>query len=270
MAQDDRVKNGTKVIGIGNEGVANPFAKKTIEPPTAGKRGVQIAMTGRTPFELRISGPKNGGERVGIDLGNPVLHQLDFRGIRQPVSAVFREIRQGILARAKAVHQQEPHRGSAFAPELHCLADDEIEEVQAAGHGQQAFRTLKSHSGAKSAVELDHDGLSKQGGIGSFLRKGFQGRDLLRRRDVGLGDQACLIPEKGLVVPAESRDDRITHSGGAHLVLEKGEIGHGGGESERNAVDRGLGHAEKQGESRCREGWARIAKKIPFLSNHHP
>lgn len=78
VGEEAEIEAGAQIVGIGDEGVANTIGKQSLQPTGADKRGVNVSMTGWTPFELRIGGSRDGPQGGGVDFRNEALHQLEL------------------------------------------------------------------------------------------------------------------------------------------------------------------------------------------------
>ena len=74
VAQDARVDSGAQVVDVGRVNVLVAFGDECIEHPATPQDAVQLAVTGRAPFELGVGRPVDGGQCVDADLGDTPLH----------------------------------------------------------------------------------------------------------------------------------------------------------------------------------------------------
>ena len=64
MGKQARVQCGAKVVGVGNEQVADARADQPVEQVGMLKADVDVAVAGRTPFEIGIRGMFSGPEEA--------------------------------------------------------------------------------------------------------------------------------------------------------------------------------------------------------------
>ena len=137
VGEESEVEARAQVVGVGNKKVADILAEQSIQPAGAEQRRVEIAVSWRAPFELRLGWPSGGLKRAGVHLGNQALHQLEVGGGAQLRPAP--QISQALRAGAETIHEQEPDAGLVFLPEMENLFRDEIQEAQPFPDRQQGF-----------------------------------------------------------------------------------------------------------------------------------
>ena len=158
--QQRRFHHRTEIVGIGNKGIPDSRVEQSLQPAAADQCGIEIAMTGRAPFQLGVLRPAHRSECGGIELGHLVLHQLDLTAVVHAFVLIALQMRQRVLAGVEAVHQQQSHIFPTGLSQVEDLSHHDVEEIRPVAHREKTFRRLQTHAGAQSAVELDHHHLA--------------------------------------------------------------------------------------------------------------
>ena len=162
MIEQGRIERSPEIVRVRDKGITDPLPQQAVQPTAADERRIQIAMTGRAPFQRWICGPTDRSECFGIDLGDLVLHQLELRGIaqaRRSGSFRLRQMLQCLMTGAEAVHQQQAHVRAAELAQIEDLTQHKIEEIHALADRQEALGPLQAHAGAQAAIEFDDNRL---------------------------------------------------------------------------------------------------------------
>ena len=161
-ARDPGVGYGAEVVGVRHEGPLVARVEEAFEEAGAAQRGVEVAVAGRAPLQVRVLRPADRCEVLGQELGLLVLEELQ----RQPLDRkvlVARDGGHGVARGVEAVHEQQRQRGVVLLAEVEHLPGDDVEEGEAAAHAQQRLRAVHAHRGAEAAVQLDHGGRADRG-----------------------------------------------------------------------------------------------------------
>src|SRR4051794_1226062 len=204
-AEDPRLERRPEVVRVRDERVPVATLEERVQHPRGEQRGVEVAVAGRAPLEVRVLGPLDRLERAGRELRLAVLDEVE-RHVGLEVGMGL-ERGERVVPGDERVHEHERYACPGGPAQGEHLARDDVEERAAVLDLDERLGPVHSHRGAEPAVQLDDDGPVE----GCVVTRGevVERRELLDRLEVVLGELARL-----------SRLD---------LAVEVGEGAHGGG-----------------------------------------
>ena len=151
---DPGVGERAEVVGVGHEGVAQPGAEQGLQGAGRRQRGVDVAVPGRAPFQLRVGRPPHGQPVIGADLGLAALQEVQRHARHAQADVAAQRVQRG-AAGGRGVHQHERQPGAVPLAQCQHLGSDDIQEAGAGLDLEQRLRPGQAHAGAQPAVELD-------------------------------------------------------------------------------------------------------------------
>ena len=115
-------------------------------------------MARRGPFERGLLLPGDRGKRLGLELGDHALHELQ----REPDIQVGMPAKrlERLRPRRFTVHQHQRKPHVVALTQRHQLTDDDVQKAVALPRLEQRFGMAQPHRRGETAVQLDrHDTL---------------------------------------------------------------------------------------------------------------
>ena len=113
---DPDVGERAEVVGVGHEGVPQPGAEQGVQGAGRRQRGVDVAVPGRAPLQLRVGRPARRPPVIGADLGLAALQEVR-RHARHAQPVVAAQHLQRGAAGGRGVHQHQRQPGAVPLPQ---------------------------------------------------------------------------------------------------------------------------------------------------------
>jgi hypothetical protein len=153
-SDDPDVGERAEVVGVGDEGVAQPGAEQGVQRAGRRQRGVDVTVPWRAPLQVRVGGPPHRLEVTGADLRLAALEKVPRHARRAQVAVVVEHLQRRV-AGGRGIHQHERQPDAVPLTQRQHLPGKDIEEVRARLDLEHRLRTIQAHARPQPAVELD-------------------------------------------------------------------------------------------------------------------